>query len=532
MALEFDRAGVPMYAGEAELWDEYRERALDLYHGRLGEEAKQKATALHLRAGLRGLAYEAARGLAHDQLKGLEGVELLIKTLQDTVAKEAPVRTTELFDAVFYSRTVARGNGESIHAYLVRRRREVSELSKLSPETTLSQELQSQLLLKHAGLTHAQKTQALSAAGGSFKLADVEKALRTLFTDIHQHDHVRRQQAMWQQQQGKSYGKGKKNGKVRQAFVTDLDTREEGSDWTEWPDESEALLDDSWVEPPPSEEWTEPGMEEDAWLDASEGDGELAEAYAAVIQAEALATQTRQHFVKGKGKQSKGSSKALAPSGPAVPPTMPMVTNDELPFKASGTMQFERARKLASLKAKTKCAACGQKGHWAQDATCPKKKSGSTGKGQQSYFVIAEPIPEEACFSQMMAVASTASASRSSKKGAPVMAVPCEHAMMKTGAIQRGANALTRHLQCRTCQQLVVRAQRWKEGEKRAGVELWKYLVCVLFFHRDGAKLRAVAGFRGAGRLAGPDMQTGELPALPLPVFMGDGDGDLPRRVH
>eukprot|EP00971_Amphidinium_carterae_P200764 3983905-Amphidinium_carterae.1 len=79
------------------------------------------------------------------------------------MAKEAPVRTTELFEAVFYNRTVVRGNGETLHAYLVRRRREVSELSKLSPETTLTEELQSQLLLKHAGLSHAQKTQALSA---------------------------------------------------------------------------------------------------------------------------------------------------------------------------------------------------------------------------------------------------------------------------------------------------------------------------------------------------------------------------------
>eukprot|EP00971_Amphidinium_carterae_P200765 3983905-Amphidinium_carterae.2 len=57
------RNDVPIYAGEAELWDEYKERAIDLYHGRQGEESKQKTTTLHLRAGLRGLAYEAVMGL-------------------------------------------------------------------------------------------------------------------------------------------------------------------------------------------------------------------------------------------------------------------------------------------------------------------------------------------------------------------------------------------------------------------------------------------------------------------------------------
>ena len=35
----------------------------------------------------------------------------------------------------------------------------------------------------------------------------------------------------------------------------------------------------------------------------------------------------------------------------------------------------QRKKKLAEIKAKTRCRDCGGKGHWAGDPACPKKKS-------------------------------------------------------------------------------------------------------------------------------------------------------------
>ena len=41
--LEYDKAGVPLYAGQVELLDEYIERSWDLYYGRAGNDSLQAA---------------------------------------------------------------------------------------------------------------------------------------------------------------------------------------------------------------------------------------------------------------------------------------------------------------------------------------------------------------------------------------------------------------------------------------------------------------------------------------------------------
>lgn len=67
--LDVDRYGVPQYAGEPELYDADDEGAWDLWHGREGQDSMQAATAVHLRAGLSGTAYEAVRKLEHAKTK-------------------------------------------------------------------------------------------------------------------------------------------------------------------------------------------------------------------------------------------------------------------------------------------------------------------------------------------------------------------------------------------------------------------------------------------------------------------------------
>eukprot|EP00971_Amphidinium_carterae_P200766 3983905-Amphidinium_carterae.3 len=70
----------------------------------------------------------------------------------------------------------------------------------------------------------------------------------------------------------------------------------------------------------------------------------MAEAYAAMILAETLATQSRQQFSKGKGKIKPGGGKATSASAAGVPP-MPIVSNDELPFRATGTLQQQNVQR-------------------------------------------------------------------------------------------------------------------------------------------------------------------------------------------
>ena len=58
-AIQLDRYGVPTFKGEAEHFDEWHERSIDLFYGRTGEQ--QATTAITVRGGLQDVAYEAAR---------------------------------------------------------------------------------------------------------------------------------------------------------------------------------------------------------------------------------------------------------------------------------------------------------------------------------------------------------------------------------------------------------------------------------------------------------------------------------------
>ena len=66
--LEFDKSGIPLYAGQLELLEEYAQRAWDLFHGRTGNNSLQAATPIHLRSGCRGVVYEAVKELSHSDL--------------------------------------------------------------------------------------------------------------------------------------------------------------------------------------------------------------------------------------------------------------------------------------------------------------------------------------------------------------------------------------------------------------------------------------------------------------------------------
>ena len=108
--LEVDRFGVPQYHGDPDQFEEYCERAWDLWYGRQGTET-QAATTVHLRSGRQGPAYESVRLLKHDKLitkdaqgKATEaGLKLFLHTLQESIAAEAPVKVNELFFQAFYS---------------------------------------------------------------------------------------------------------------------------------------------------------------------------------------------------------------------------------------------------------------------------------------------------------------------------------------------------------------------------------------------------------------------------------------------
>jgi hypothetical protein len=96
MSIELDRNGVPQYSGASEHFNEYVERAWDLFYGREGKNSEQAATALHLRSGLSGPAYEAVRKVAHSELTTVDEEGVLIdnlKLVDQGTFQEATTRT-------------------------------------------------------------------------------------------------------------------------------------------------------------------------------------------------------------------------------------------------------------------------------------------------------------------------------------------------------------------------------------------------------------------------------------------------------
>ena len=146
-------------------------------------------TAIHLRAQLTGSAYEAVRKIPHEQLrtstdKGkptTKGIKLLLSTLREQIAQEAPVRVNELFLDYFYSAGIWRKSNETMAQYLVRREAQFTRLKEASPEAQLSDNLKCMLTLLFAGLDAKEQQNILASVNNEYDFKKVSHALRIQF---------------------------------------------------------------------------------------------------------------------------------------------------------------------------------------------------------------------------------------------------------------------------------------------------------------------------------------------------------------
>ena len=145
MPIDLDKAGVPLYAGNPEDYDEYSERCWDFYFGMKVED--RTTVGIRLRGGLSGKAYECARKIAHESLQSEAGLKGLLQALDAGIHKEKPVRVTELCNATFYHTTVWRASGEEMSSFIERRTREFADLEKVSEATQVSDDIMAHILL-------------------------------------------------------------------------------------------------------------------------------------------------------------------------------------------------------------------------------------------------------------------------------------------------------------------------------------------------------------------------------------------------
>ena len=110
-----------------------------------------------------------------------EGMKLLLATLRDSIAQEAPVRVNELFLAYFYSPAVWRRNNETMAQYIIRRESEFARLKEASSETQISSNLKCMLLLLFSGLDAKEQQGILSSVNNEYDYKKVSHALRIQF---------------------------------------------------------------------------------------------------------------------------------------------------------------------------------------------------------------------------------------------------------------------------------------------------------------------------------------------------------------
>lgn len=88
------------------------------YRAKAGHTDDQAVTAVKLRSGVSGVAYEVVCGIPHADLttyadqecakESPAGVKNILEALEVTVNKECPVRSAEMFDTMFYNSGVWR----------------------------------------------------------------------------------------------------------------------------------------------------------------------------------------------------------------------------------------------------------------------------------------------------------------------------------------------------------------------------------------------------------------------------------------
>ncbi|CAK0870870.1 unnamed protein product [Prorocentrum cordatum] len=439
MSIELDRNGIPQYAGQPEYFNEYEERAWDLYRGRTGEKSKQAATALHLRSGLSGPAYEAVRKLKHDEPIATDeygeskpdGLTLFLTTLKKQVQDIAPVRSTEIFD------------------------------KEVSATTTISEDIQAALILRFCGISMKEQAAVLASNKNEYKLAGIEYALRAQYPAVH-----RQQDRRADRRERSAYAYA----------ASDQDENPSELDHGEEEDYEHGEDDEFDIENYVAENLDELGTEE-------------AEALALVLQSRNKIFNkkkpTRRVTSSFHGRGKTGGKGGRRGGGKGLPSKSPAGRGGSSSSSSAVPGYDDRRRDarrqhIANLKKRTQCSDCHQFGHWQGDDVCPRRSSrkptsaSPAKKPAQNYFALEEyggNDDDSAPSEVFMAL-----------KGE--MEHACEHvADDACEKVVRGANKTTRYITCRGCDRHFTLAHRNK------GLELWSYYMTVLMGTKWGRLL-------------------------------------------
>ena len=317
--------------------------------------------------GLRDDAYLVAKDFGLESLARADGVLKLIEKMKAHVFPSMEDEAQLLYHhGQKEGGMLSRQSGESMFAYVGRRRRWWDTMQQLDKNTVISENIRADLLLQLSGLDHDKQLLIKTSVQNRKDFEEIAKTLVKQHPKIHARER-RREEGPKKPQQRKPFGKSSYGSRSRNwgnkkkfANIADEGSDEDDSDYHELEHTSEsdgavgyhADEDEETSETIQLEVLTAYMAQHNDW---DSDTGELADACVEQIQCELMA-----YFARGKGKGKGVQFKKR-------------FNNKFKGTKGVPTLE-DRREKLKALKKKSKCKLCGKLGHWAGDPECSKKE--------------------------------------------------------------------------------------------------------------------------------------------------------------
>ena len=278
------------------------------------------------------------------------GLDLFVQKVEERLF---PQRTAEarklLKQGMRIGGPMSRVLGEPMTSYISRRRRWWTLVHEMDNTLELGDTVQGSMMLEQAGLSRFEQNMVLTYTKGQRTMTAIAEAL----LDKHHDAHHRGRETPTPTGNSSSPNRWRRRDTTR-AYLAEAEPIKELTDTAAYGEEG--ISDDYDGEQDETEDDEIHETDLAALLGNSGEDPEADDVLAEAKQKDAEAMVAWQRFNgKGKGK-SKGKGKVKGKGK----------------YKGNNLSLEERKKRLAELKSRTNCQACGARGHWAGDDICPK----------------------------------------------------------------------------------------------------------------------------------------------------------------
>ena len=335
---EESRQGMTVFAGDAASFHEWQFR-LQIKKSLCKAEELPALTAKVVDA-LRGEALSCAMEIGLAKLMEANGLDLLVQKLQERLF---PQRTAEARELLRQGMRIGGPmSREPMTSYFSRRRRWWTPVHEMDNTLELGDTVQGSMMLEQAGLSRFEQNMVLTYTKGQRTMTAIEEALLEQHYDVHH----RGRETTTPTSNLSSPNRWRLRDTIR-AFLAEAEPIKELTDTAAYGEEGISDDYDGEQDETEDDEIHETDL---AALPGNSGeDPETDDALAEALQLDAVAMVAWQRFngkskgkSKGKGKvKSKGKGK----------------------YKGNNLSLEERKKRLAELKSRTKCQACGARGH-------------------------------------------------------------------------------------------------------------------------------------------------------------------------